>query len=280
MTNPSKRHEDLRSYYQFSLEFVFVADFCQNLAFSHLQPYFPNRACVCGGAPNFKAFQMTNRICKVAGCHSPAKGTYSAMCVAHTKTNARHGDHDQRTLTKGMLKPFKARVEERWIKRNSNLKWDAVERRWEIVVEQARGIIAAFEAGRPDVGWRRDAARAVIQLADDVPAHEIVLTVCAVYLHARANPRFYVTDRGFQFQLVRALRKLTRTNAGEYWDHQSGKTKLVYRDLNQRAVEYVAAWVVEALGPVGVHLQKAEDREDEKALEERRAFANVLGGIE
>jgi len=183
-------------------------------------------------------------------------------------------------LTKAALQPFKDRVMDRWVDQNKFVKWDAVEQRWQIIVTHAESIMAAFYAGRAGNTHERTAATTVLQLAKDVPVREIVVTVAAVYLHQRAFPSFYVNDRAFRFQLVRALRRLTRAHAGAWFDHVSNRTKYVYKDPHYKAVEWIASWVMQGLGPVGVYLCRKEDALEEEERKARQSFSDALSSVQ
>lgn len=65
-----------------------------------------------------------------------------------------------------------------------------------------------------------------------------------------------------------------------WYDHKSNKTKLVYKDLNQRVVEYIAAWIEQSLGPVGIYIEKKENELVQKQEQDRRAFVEALGNIQ
>ena len=57
---------------------------------------------------------------------------------------------------------------------------------------------------------------------------------------------------------MRRIRGLTEVNAGEWYDHRTGKTKRAYRDLSPRTTAIMADLLVQTFGAPGVMLAKRE----------------------
>ncbi|WP_406853795.1 hypothetical protein ABEG18_14635 [Alsobacter sp. KACC 23698] len=178
-----------------------------------------------------------------------------------------------------MLKPYVKRVEERIEKNQDKIIWSAVEARWLANVENAKRIWGDFYAGKAGSGWEREAAASVLKLADNVQPMTVVKTVLALYLLERDNPHFFQDDRALRFQITRRVRGLTKLNAGSYWDAKANGNRLVYKDLHPKAAEFFAQWIVQTLGPVGVHLQHLEDREVEIKRRAEADFREALSEL-
>jgi hypothetical protein len=107
----------------------------------------------------------------------------------------------------------------------------------------------------------------------------VVETALAMFMLQELEPRRFRSDEAFRTQLVRRVRGLTEVNAGEYYDHASGKTKRAYRELTPRATAVLGLWLAEAFGGAGLHLARLELTEWEKKNEERRELHKALSEL-
>ena len=213
------------------------------------------------------------RSCRVLGCGAPAASRFAAYCSVHKVRLRRHGAVDQRGITKAALAPYLKRVRARIRKNEHNPAWVALDDRWRAIVDHARGIEAAYFAGRPGRRDERLAAHEAVKLGDDVPARAVVETVLAAVMMLEMEPNRFRTDRAFRTQLVRRVRALTDMNFGERYDHVSGRVKRAYRELPPRATAIMGQWLAEALGGAGLHVARLELREmEEKASERERLY--------
>ncbi|WP_245500971.1 hypothetical protein [Lichenibacterium minor] len=129
------------------------------------------------------------------------------------------------------------------------------------MVGHARAVLARQGAGS---AYARQAASETVKLAEAVEAREIMATAFAVYLMADQQPRRFLSDTAFRVQLVRRLRGLTEANAGTWFDHKTGRTKRVYRELPPQAAGVMGEWIAKAFGAVGLFLARM-DREQREA---------------
>ena len=105
--------------------------------------------------------------------------------------------------------------------------------RWLTVVDHARDVVAAVNAGRAGPGYERMAAYEVLKLAEEVKPREVVETGLAMFMMQELEPRRFRSDAAFRFQLVRRVRALGDVNVGEYFDDETGKMKRVYREFSR-----------------------------------------------
>lgn len=70
--------------------------------------------------------------------------------------------------------------------------------------------------------------------------------------------------------------RLSEVNVGEWYDHQTGRTKRTYRDFTPGAADIIAGWLVETLGVVGLHLAKLHLADIEKTRQEKADFHKAL----
>jgi hypothetical protein len=134
----------------------------------------------------------------------------------------------------GELKSYRKLVRER-IKRNrDNSLWSQLDERWRLLTDHCKSVMAAWNSGRPQSGNDVRAATELLKVAQHVELRHVIETALALYLLQDADPRRFRSDEAFLFQLVRRVRGLADVNAGEYYDHITGKQKRVYRDLPPR----------------------------------------------
>jgi hypothetical protein len=208
-----------------------------------------------------------------------AASRYAAFCDLHKRRMRRHGDPRQQAITVHELRPYRLRVRAKVQKNSSNPAWNIVSERWNDVVKIARSELAHHQ-GKPANRYDREAWADLVKLADNVDASEIVETISAMYLLLEERPRRFESDAAFCAQLVRRVRGLTLTNAAEYHDHKSRKTKLVYRDPKPKTTARLAALLNATFGSAGIAVARLEQREAETAAGEKAALHSALGALE
>lgn len=220
--------------------------------------------------------RLTIRPCRVSGCTANAHG-HGKFCNGHTSSYRRHGAPNQKGISTVELRPYLKMVDQRIAKNHESPLWAALDGRWQDLTVAAREIV---ERSQAMVRWQREAARAVVKLAEDAEPRDIVRTVLAMYVMEGSERRRFVDDRAFQFQLVRRVRLLSEVNVGKHHNHATGKTKRVYRDLAPRIVVCLAKWLVEFFGSAGVWMAKLEKDQNEAQQREREDFKTALAGLQ
>lgn len=211
-------------------------------------------------------------ICRAPGCtaHTTSYGHY---CPTHKSTLRRHGHPEQRAVTKAELKPFVRAVRRRIEKNAESAVWSHCEARWQAILDHARGIMAEAERGRAGFSFERRAAAEILKLSTGVDARAVMETVFALYLLQDVDPRRFRSDDAFRAQLVRRVRGLAEGNARSWVDPATGKSKRAYVELTPKASASLSSWLVEALGGIGLHLARLQERDREA----ERAQAQELG---
>jgi hypothetical protein len=207
--------------------------------------------------------------CRVSGC-SGRSSRFGQLCSAHRSRDRRHGDPEQISVTVAELKPHLKAVRDRMVKNADKPLWPMLEARWGVLMDNAQGTLGSRQQGRVGQRHQTKAAQELVKLGGEVDAREVAEMIGALYLLADYKPERFKTDRAFMLQLVRRVRSLTDVNAGEYFDHKTGKQKRVYRDVSPKAAEVMGAMLVEVFGVVGLQLAKLE-REDGANEEKARA---------
>jgi hypothetical protein len=182
-------------------------------------------------------------------------------------------------VTKAELAHYAAFVRKRKTRNPANPFWKSVEGRWASLVEHARGVTGEFYRGRAMVRHEVQACDAIVKVAENVDAATVVETALAMYVMLEMDPRRFLSDQAFRFQLVRRVRGLTEVNAGEWFDHKTGKTKRAYRDLSPRTTAVMADLLVRAFGAPGVMLAKREAEDLAKGAQQVKELGDAVGAM-
>jgi hypothetical protein len=215
-------------------------------------------------------------LCRAPGCDSPTTSRYSVHCSRHQSRLRRQGDVAQEAISKADLKGYLKRVRQRIEKNPDSPAWGQLESRWLAVVEHAKGVGAAFRAGKAGARYVRKAADEVIKVAETATPRDVIETVLAMSMMEELDRRRFRSDSGFRFQLVRLVRALADVSAGRRYDHQSGKVRRVYRELTPRAVATIGQWLADMIGGAGIHLAQLEVRDIEEAKQKQQALWSAL----
>jgi len=215
-------------------------------------------------------------VCQVPGCGRPASSQFSRHCNHHRTRLRRNGDPAQRGVTKAALKPYRAMVLERMAKNADSRAWDLMDRRWDALVRDARGRIAAYESGTASPRQNIAAAEEIVRLAAEVESREVVVTVAAMVMMQALAPHSFASDRAFDVQLVRRVRGLTASNAPAYRDPKTGRARRAYRELSPRAAAVMADWLRLTLGVLGHRLVRLEEEERRAGAEDKAELSDAL----
>ncbi len=196
--------------------------------------------------------------CRVPYCNASTSSRWGNLCNTHKARQRRHGHPTQRGVSKAELAHYVAFVRRRKAKNPDSPFWSTTRGRWAGLVEHARGVLKAYYTERPMVGWEVKACDSIVKIAENVEADVVVETALGMYVMQEMDPRRFLSDEAFRFQLARRLRGLTDVNAGVWWDHQAGRNKRAYRDLSPRSTQIMGNLLVQAFGTPGVMLAKRE----------------------
>ena len=182
--------------------------------------------------------------------------TWGYLCDRHGIANRRWGHPQQTALKVRDLDPY-LQVVKRVRERSKGTDWSAVYARWRAVVAVAREYLDQVRKGHAHVGYRRQAADIVTQLADNMEEARAVDLVMAVYLLEEFEPRRFHSDEAFRTCLLHILRK--EAKVGRRFNLKvGGREKASYRILGQKVREEAAKWAIEGLGLVGLHVDRQE----------------------
>lgn len=213
--------------------------------------------------------------CRIAGCAQPASSAYSKFCNSHRSRVRRQGDPLQRGIRKADLRPYDRLVRERIAANTESPVWGKFEVRWAALVRDAKSRVAAYEGGAARPRQTIQAAREVIRIADAAQPREVVIAVAAMTLMHSLAPIYFASDNGFDAQLVKRVRGLTRNNSTAYRDG-TGRVRRVYHELPPRAAAVLAGWLRQTLGILGMHLARLEREEAQSKRKEDQELSDAL----
>jgi hypothetical protein len=217
--------------------------------------------------------------CRVPGCCGEAS-RWGAYCNAHKIRDRRHGHPEQETITKANLAPYVATVRKRIKKNDTSELWPLLAEKWEKTLTDCRRYLAdVVGRGIPHQWTRREACQELLKLSQHVEVKEIIETALAVFLLAEMEPRQFKSDRGFTFQLVRRVRGLAEVNAGMWFDHTSGRTKRVYRDLSPRTTIVMGGIIGDTFGAAGLTIARLENEELHRWATVKQRTQEALGAL-
>jgi hypothetical protein len=220
------------------------------------------------------------RTCRAPGCSRPAASSFAVYCAAHRTANRRHGDPNQKAVTKAQLKPYLKIVKARIGRNPEHVAWVALDNRWRALVDHAEAVVARAMSGAAGVGWHRLAAQEVIKLSKAVKPREVVEVVAAMVAMWDLEPRVFRSDDAFWMQLARRVRGLSDMHIGERWDFKRNRVRRCYRELTPKAAVQMGRWLAEMLGAGGQAIARLERAAREKKAKETRELYEALRTLE
>jgi hypothetical protein len=186
----------------------------------------------------------------------------------------------QEAISKAELTTYLKRVKQRIAKNPESPAWGQLGARWLAVVEHAKGVVAAFRAGKAGARYVRKAAEEVLKVAETATPRDVIEIVLAMSMMEELDGRRFRSDPGFRFQLVRRVRALADVSAGRRYDHRSGKVRRVYRELTPRAVATIGQWLADMIGGAGIHLARLEVRDIEEAKQDGLGLRSAVTDLQ
>lgn len=186
----------------------------------------------------------------------------------------------QEGVTVHDLRPYLALVELRKAKNPGSEAWAILVARWGVVLDHAQATLQRFSEGHAGGRVERLAAYHLAKVGEEVEAWTVVKTALAMFIMEEQRPSRFSNDDAFDFQLVRRVRGLAESNAGQYWDHKEQRTKKVYRDIPPRVMQAMAQPLKMAFGAPGLTLAAKEREDIQRVNDERKRLTNALEGLQ
>lgn len=189
------------------------------------------------------------RLCLVAGCDRPAT-TYSTLCTLHKKRKARHGDPLQRPVRAKELKPC-AKAAVQWLdQRSRHDARDLLNRLWQNLIQEAQIYLEKAQGGHPYQRNMLSAYQTVLRVAEGRTADEVLGALLGMGYLYKSNPRRFVSETAFGYQVARRFRALADCSIGISWDNRRQKTRKVYRDVSPKTLRALWSILLESKLPL------------------------------
>ncbi len=197
----------------------------------------------------------TKRPCETPGCtgiaHWIVRGSWSdgRRCGNCQVRWRRQGHSRQTPVRKREVAKYVTQVQ-RVLRFTNQEKLGAYLHKVALHLEDAANSPEAVPFGA--VGHRRWKGRAVneiLRVLKDTDAVESGVWVAAIFLMHEKEKHRFLSERAFDFQLVRLWRLQTSTAIGTVYNPKTGKVSGFYRELPPGATEHMALWLKTAYSP-------------------------------
>jgi hypothetical protein len=219
------------------------------------------------------------RHCSAPGCQDPrVQGSASHYCPLH-RYRFKHFGHPLQT-------PHAIREVRRW---ESEVRVRIFNRvgpqRRKHLADTAVAYCKPFHAwlrsaasgGEFNSKYGEEAAERLLRVFDNVDPMDILTRITAVYLMREKSPWQFRSDEAFEFAVVRAVRKLTSTSDGSYWNPKTGKVKHIVKPIPRRTVALMGTWLQQWAVEWVSHTNRVAAQLQEKERL-RQALANDIFG--
>jgi hypothetical protein len=210
--------------------------------------------------------------CIVTGCTTPARmlhrvwGMHGRYCETHRRRWRVHGDPMQASIPKHDLKPL-IKIARRIVERDETGKVDASLRQLHSILhDYATEVAVDIERGVAVAKWTGRGAREVLRVTNEARAVDSACLVASVFLLRDRNPWMFASQRGFEFELVRAYHKQVVTAWGRYWSEKGAISKTVYHELSPRCVEAIAVLLIATYAKWASHVIRVDQQERRRSL--------------
>jgi hypothetical protein len=222
------------------------------------------------------AHRYQGGLCRAPGCNRTVRSNaYSPYCSSCTALDIRYGDSRQRRLTqREMYKPLAAVARLR--RRNPHAQWHLMAENWNTLVRKCQDIANSRDA---DIRYRRQAANVVVQIAESLPAGEVVDWIAACYIVEGTNPQRFVSDRAFWCCMLHVLRRAGKSGRVFHVGGKDYRSHASYRVLHKRTRDIACDLIVEHMAAVGGFIARAELKHQEAQAAHKSALMETLTSL-
>jgi hypothetical protein len=220
--------------------------------------------------------------CAVSWCDRPATtrpgGGFGSLCLHHKQHRRVHGDPLQEPISARHLKPYLKGIKQARRLNPDNPVWGVMRSRWADCIDEAREYVA-----QSDGSFYREtqmkACKELLAVAEQADRDDVINTVTALTWMLSDSPGTFKTHDGLLAQVARRYRHLAPMSKATRYDHQSGRVRLVYRELGHRVNIAMGQMLIDHIGSLGPHLASVEKRRQERKQEARQAFAEGVRAL-
>lgn len=222
----------------------------------------------------------TGRPCKVRGCERRSTGP-RRLCCAHAINRQRHGHELQTGVRVSEIASTKKWLR-KWIRsRASGDKiWQGILDDWQLLRDKARAGLREMQMpGKAGYAWMYHALWDIVKVGGDADPEDVVLTVMAMTCLREDNPRRFVDDRSFRFQVSRRFRTLSEHNVSTWTNSHQGKPRRCYRTPSPRHANIIGDMLMEVgVHGLAIHMKWATEMAEAQAR--RQATASAISQSE
>jgi hypothetical protein len=149
----------------------------------------------------------SGRPCNVSGCtRVTTTATWRGYCNRHLMAHRKYGDPEQRSITKGELRPYREAIQKA-VKRNPQVDWQAIYARWPVAVGIAQEALQTIRTGIPHLRYNREAAQMICDIAGAVEPSVVFEIVSAMWLLQEVRGGMVKSDNAFKSLVIHALQR-------------------------------------------------------------------------
>lgn len=187
-----------------------------------------------------------------------------------------HGDAQQEAIKKYDLKPL-IDAARRIVDRDSSGKLKDVLARFHAGLQDyALGVKSDLASGQRVPKWTARGAEQVAKVMIETDPVSCACVVASVFMLREQQPYRFASQRGFEFELVRAFRKQIDTSWGKYWNDKKSISKSVYKELTPRCVEAIATLLTYTYVPVATKIITLYQKERVQPIKDKQTLDEVF----
>lgn len=220
--------------------------------------------------------------CSVQACSQPrVQGSASRFCARHRYARKVHGDPLQAPLRLPAIHAMAAQVR-RVYSRLSPSKRAELPRVAHRYCKPFHDFLLSCANGTSELGdsrWAREPAERLVRVFNDAAPLEVLTRCTALFLLRERQPYLFASDRAFQFQFVRGVRKLSSVADGTFWNSRAQRVQPVVKEIPQRVQVTMASWLIEWSATWATSIveiaEKQTQRDRARAVLASELFADV-----
>jgi hypothetical protein len=203
--------------------------------------------------------------CRVHSCTRATTGKgWARLCNLHLMRHRKYGHEEQRSITKGELRPYRDAVR-KVIERNPQVDWSAIYQQWQGAIRIAQEALATIRTGIPHLRYDREAAKMICDIAGAVEPSVMFEIVSAHWLLTEVRGGMVKSDNAFRSLVIHALQReggTGRSFAKAKWRPgmslgSIGQT-VTYNITSQRTRNAAYEYVSKSIGLAAVSVAKKE----------------------
>ncbi len=221
--------------------------------------------------------------CSARGCSNKRKSGHR-YCDQHKYKLLYRGDAEQQKISLKTVNFARKAVEMLISDNRNNPSWgelmDCIYRNWVSSERYVNAELNSHLGGKPSDRRVRRGLIICYDIFNNLGLEKTFITYCAwQYLHDW-NPRLFVTDESFRFQLIKSLRNQAKSYHTQDLDKKTGAPRTYSSPLYMKERETAWMILIGIFGTVGMQLHKQLERRAEKLRSNKDRISNAIKQIE